>query len=1386
MPHAVILTAHPIDYQAVCSHLSNCKEEIHPQGTVYELGEFSVGEQIWKVAIAEIDNSNTSAASETERAIKHFQPDVIILVGTATGIKDVNAGDVVVATKVYGYESGKAEDEFLPRPEVQKPSYPLKERAKSERRKTDWRNNLPDKTLNIFPNILLAPIASGDKEVIDKQATLVEFLRTHYGDAVAVETIAFGFLEGAHANDSVLALTVHGISNLINISTENSPPDCRKVAVENASAFIFEILAKYKIDGTETTDRCKGVVIYDITPEELLAGIGQTVELTSPNITNEYHTQIDYARQLLNKGDFQQAVNYLNNLKEKLWYKPDNTLKYRLLANLGMAQLGLDEISEAAKLLIEAKQYNPEDDKALAFAAMGYVLQKDYNHAENLINEAIQKNPANELAYSLRIQIAPVTESIDSIIEQIPPAYRESLDVLVALGEAAQIRNQDEEAQRWWELALREDNSSNLNTVKVGLGASLMKGIIRNFPLAFAGQLSEPEKHSLERAVNLFTEVLGGKYFSPNNLSHLEFVALINRAGALRLLRKYDDAIRDIEIALQKEPDNPDCIKQWALLEHEKGNNELAYKYLESILDCPNFPEIPLLAADFLIQLQRFHEAENILNKFLNTENISSSFKQDAKHLKFDLFMSRGENENAECVLKELINESPDNVITIIKQILLYKHTGSEDKIPSLIEQAKAGLLSNTFLPYQIVLAEQLYSLKYYRDAAEIYEQFVDKTFNTQLTHKLLYSYYYTGNYKSALEICQQLLKNYGPLESVSEIAAYIYDNIGDTDSVIKVCEKYLEQFPNDIGMQLRLALANYDKRNYGELDSFLDSQPSIETLNLFACEQLAKLLKVRNKIDYLLEVVYEIRRRFYDNGQVHAFYEIFYMEGRKIKPNTKRFMEVENGCGVLLKYDSGSEEWYIVEDREDANFARNEINSQQPLYQALISKKLGDKVVIAEDHFGRKTLTIIAIVDKYLAAGKQSLDLLDKYPNIKGFRTGTIPMNGDEISSDWMQQFMEMLQEHEDDFNRLYQGYKEGQLPFGLFAIGISSSPLELWQTLISRNDPCIHTWSNFKYEKFENSLSILQKGGLVVIDPISLITLYQLGVANDVVAVLGKFGIAQSTVNLFQGMVEKEQGVSKDGFLSLGIYNGQYVKQEFSPEQVAEVKNYFQQIINWINNNCLILPCRRALDINIDERNKLNECFGLAFMDTVLIAEEPGRLLYSDDQWLRWYVQSKGIQGVWTQVVLNYCLLQQNTNEELYRKTTIQLALWGYGYTIVDADTLMEGARLANWELEPSYTSVVKILADKRMSPVYATAIAADFLYQLYSEIIIPQLRDQLIFRLLNTITTGRSQTQIINQLISQLNLIIQRKPIILPGFQNEILQLIKIWENIQPIIT
>lgn len=75
---AVILTALPVEFNAVRAHLSNPQEKPHPRGTIYEAGTFLAGEQVWEVLIAEIGAGNDGAALEAERAISFWEPSVAL------------------------------------------------------------------------------------------------------------------------------------------------------------------------------------------------------------------------------------------------------------------------------------------------------------------------------------------------------------------------------------------------------------------------------------------------------------------------------------------------------------------------------------------------------------------------------------------------------------------------------------------------------------------------------------------------------------------------------------------------------------------------------------------------------------------------------------------------------------------------------------------------------------------------------------------------------------------------------------------------------------------------------------------------------------------------------------------------------------------------------------------------------------------------------------------------------------------------------------------------------------------------------------------------------------------------------------------------------------
>lgn len=246
---AVILTALGLEYEAVRGHLSEVQEETYA-GTIYEHGCFIAGKGRWEVVIAQIGAGGTATAAEAERAIMHFKPHVILFVGVAGGLKDVALGDVVVATKVYGYESGKvAEQQFKSRPEVGQSSHLMVQRAHAEARKTDWLQRIqPLKaTMCSAPRVFVGPIAAGEKLLASTKSDLYDLLQSTYEDALAIEMESHGFLQATYRHSGMEALIVRGISDLIDNKSEVDKQGSQQVAASNASAFAFEILAKLDI-----------------------------------------------------------------------------------------------------------------------------------------------------------------------------------------------------------------------------------------------------------------------------------------------------------------------------------------------------------------------------------------------------------------------------------------------------------------------------------------------------------------------------------------------------------------------------------------------------------------------------------------------------------------------------------------------------------------------------------------------------------------------------------------------------------------------------------------------------------------------------------------------------------------------------------------------------------------------------------------------------------------------------------------------------------------------------------------------------------------------------------------------------------------------------------
>ncbi|WP_217546961.1 5'-methylthioadenosine/S-adenosylhomocysteine nucleosidase [Streptomyces sp. GbtcB6] len=200
-PTVVVLTALPLEYEAVRAHLGSLRTIEHDAGTWAAIGPLD--DTPWQVALVQMGEGAVNAAVLTERAISWLRPQALLFVGVAGSLKKkkVKLGDVVFATKVYAYHGGRDTTEgFKVRPDSWRSSQRLDQAARHV----------------LGTTAHFKPIAAGDVLLDSEVSAVAKHLKNHYEDAVAIEMEGNGVAHAAHLSNRVDAAVIRGISDLAN------------------------------------------------------------------------------------------------------------------------------------------------------------------------------------------------------------------------------------------------------------------------------------------------------------------------------------------------------------------------------------------------------------------------------------------------------------------------------------------------------------------------------------------------------------------------------------------------------------------------------------------------------------------------------------------------------------------------------------------------------------------------------------------------------------------------------------------------------------------------------------------------------------------------------------------------------------------------------------------------------------------------------------------------------------------------------------------------------------------------------------------------------------------------------------------------------------------
>lgn len=175
----------------------------------------SDGGELRVIAVQTLDQGSLSASAAYHRLREWFDPQIVLLVGTAAAIRDdVAVGDVVIGDQVIYYDARRETPNGARRRGESQPMTPfIKHRL----------NRFFDEAGGTTPmriddiHVFRGPIGSGDAVITDADSDIITWLRTNNEKVLAVETEAGAvgrtFYEDVDAGRRLGWLTIRGITD---------------------------------------------------------------------------------------------------------------------------------------------------------------------------------------------------------------------------------------------------------------------------------------------------------------------------------------------------------------------------------------------------------------------------------------------------------------------------------------------------------------------------------------------------------------------------------------------------------------------------------------------------------------------------------------------------------------------------------------------------------------------------------------------------------------------------------------------------------------------------------------------------------------------------------------------------------------------------------------------------------------------------------------------------------------------------------------------------------------------------------------------------------------------------------------------------------------------
>ncbi len=1080
-----------------------------------------------------------------------------------------------------------------------------------------------------------------------------------------------------------------------------------------------------------------------------------TVEVPLPSSTEPRSllertllSQIQQARDLRLGGKPLAAKQILESVSRAAQEaEVSNDVRFQLETNLGACELELGNAQEAAGLFDHAMGYFPNSPKALANAALGKVLRREYQLAAELAEQSLAYDAGNlhSSAAAIRVDALAHLRNFANVEELYDEKYRDNPDYLRAIGAAFLKAGNLTKAEEMLRLANLAEPAHDKNLIL--LAQVIFRRKIEPYrdqvfvPLlgqgAFADDLSEAELLMDEAVVSLEK--------GDNQLALLD--ALAARAGLRGALDKVSDAIQDCDRVLAHYPKHPIALYNRGLIARRQGDFRAAIQFLgavpeKELRDLNGF--LPL--ADAYVHLNMPEQALEVLARM--PKQFTERHFIDTFLIESQALIRNGDLAEAEGRKRQILATHPNHPIVLEVCAFLEFEQGHIDAALAHLIDAHKHAQDPEKQHIALRLASHYSKQRQFEQAIQYFSEVTALTASDNVHgRQYLVDLYNARQYSQAEEVARQLRAVGSNHPIVIEILARIDEQTGDLKAATDLYSELIKLEPDKPEHTVAKARVLFRRGDTESARLLLLTLKQIKMENALDLIQVAQMLLFLGERSDVARLAYRARQLGFDLPHIHlAYFQIFTNLGR-VAPSDYEVDRVIEDSAVLVDDLHGERRWLKILASFPADRSKNEFSKDDPVARILMGKRKGDIVQIKTGPVEELSYRIEDVQSIYVRAYQETGDNFGTwFPEHDGISKAHVPL-GDPTK------LLTIVAGQSVVLEEVYRIYDSGQLTFSQFASLVGRDEIDLWDGLAGSANRRLLASSGTRAQQVSD-LAIAKDAQSVTVDLTALLTSHFLGLFGALSQRFSHLYTPQATIDAISHSIQMLSMTGKPGFATISFEGGKFTIREIPEEAVEETLRRRRELLEQSLAICQVIPIT-AESITLFHHETPEGSWHLSSAATLLVARQTASSLYADDLRLRSIAEGQlRIPGFWTQTLLQNLRDQGTITDKDYFDKCIKLIQAHYFFTAIQPTLLVYVLEKNSMRIAPEVSAVFRTLEGPHSDEDDAVRIIAETLAEVWLS---RWLEEQKIFVLdqsLRTLTAGRPDLLVLQKLLVRLD--------------------------------